>query len=136
MSGPTLWWTQAWMHAAAGLPLLVLIAHRFRGRPIPSRAYWMFALAFFVSFVADELNYRTTWDAVVGAVYPVPQFTLMGAAAAEHRPFIPIVLLYVFGATVLYTAWVRAGYAMHWWYGYQWVRLASFGLFVRAAWRA
>jgi hypothetical protein len=133
--GPALAWTQAWMHAAALLPLLVLAAQRFRGRT-PGRAAWMLALGFFVSFVADEANYRTTWDAVVGNVYPVPQFTLMGAAAAERHSFIPVVLFYVLGATVLYAAWVRTGYDMRWWYGYQATRLAAFGLFVRAAWKA
>lgn len=123
---------------AALAPLAYLLVFR---RTAPA-AYWICALGFAVSFVADliALGTRGSWLAVPW--YQVFQFGLFALALGANggRDMLLPVAAYVLLGTAFYLPMVklRADYGafMALWYPYQATRLASFGLFVRAAWRA
>ena len=62
-------------HCIGAVPILVLGALRLGGRPVPS-AWWLMALAFGVSFVADTAVDLGMSPLVISQTYPVTQAAL------------------------------------------------------------
>ena len=127
-------------HWSALAPLAFMAVFR-RGAGV---GYWLCALAFLTSFAADTLAwiYGGTWAFV--PYYRVAQYGLFGAAllTPDARALLPALAMYAGLGTLLYFGMEPhrndpEPYTvfMRWWYPYQSVRLASFGLFGWAAWR-
>jgi hypothetical protein len=133
-------------HWSAVVPLAFVAAFR-RGA---LAAFWLVAMGFVVSFVADTIAMALGGSWVLVPWYLIAQYTLFAAAMFTEgaRQVLPSVLVYVLVGGAIYLGMVQhrplvAGQPtpeeydafMRWWLPYQGVRLASFGLFVRAAWR-
>jgi hypothetical protein len=126
-------------HWSAIVPLAFLALFR-RGAVA---AHWLVALGFACSFAADTVAEATGGSWVAVPYYLIVQYGLFALAmfAEGSRAMVPPVLAYVVVGGVLYLGMMR--YAtqeqyepfMRWWFPYQGVRLASFGLFMGAAWR-
>lgn len=127
-------------HWSAILPLALLAVFR-RGAPA---ACWLTAAAFACSFIADSVAALSGGSWSASPWYLVAQFGLFGLALVHDgaRHVLPAIALYAGLGTLLYLRMRQ--YAteeqieqfMPWWHGYQVTRLAAFGLFVRAVWRA
>jgi hypothetical protein len=127
-------------HWSAIVPLAILALFR-RGAPA---AYWLVALGFACSFVADSVASLTAGSWSLSPYYLAAQFGLFAVAFFFDgaRQMVSPVVVYVAVGSFFYLGMMqhREGPApytafMSWWLPYQGVRLASFGLFVRAAWR-
>lgn len=127
-------------HWSALLPLAYLAAFR-RGAPL---AYWLVALAFLCSFVGDTAALVLGGSWAAEPYYLTVQYNLFLAALftdGARQMVLPVVCYAVLG-TLLYLGMIQyknepEPYTlfMRWWYAYQAVRLAAFGLFGWAAWR-
>jgi hypothetical protein len=172
-------------HWGAAVPLALMFLLRVSGRKFPA-VFWIVAIAFAVSFIADTVRKVTGVPFIARPYYPPIQFALfalavsigrrwlgdavallavsaviasplllagldvwvrglgavivLGLMALHETPLVWTLIVYCGFATAFWLWMQQYGtdyYAARpWWYAYQGARLAAFGLFARAAWRA
>lgn len=121
-------------HWSALIPLAVLVLRR----DVPA-AFWLVAVGFACSFAADTAADISGGSWAFVPYYLTVQYALFAVALTQQgaRKVTPALVVYCGIGALLYRGMVAriedVEAFMSWWYPYQGVRLASFGLFVWAA---